>query len=156
MSKRIYVGNLPWSVDKAGFEGLFSPFGEMEEALVIANKYTGRSRGFGFVTYKNDADADKAMEEMNEKEVEGRRIVVKVARPSRESQEEGVAEEEQKPKEKKQEPAEEKKEETEKKPVKKPKKEKPAEEEQKPKEKPVKKPKKEKPAEEKKEETEEK
>jgi len=113
MSKRIYVGNLPWSVDKAGFEELFSPFGEIEEALVIANKYTGRSRGFGFVTYKNDADADKAMEEMNEKEVEGRRIVVKVARPSRESQEESVAEEEQKPKEK---------------PVKKPKKEKPAEE----------------------------
>jgi RNA recognition motif-containing protein len=150
MSKRIYVGNLPWSVDKAGFEELFSPFGEIEEALVIANKYTGRSRGFGFVTYKNDADADKAMEAMNEKDVEGRKIVVKVARPSRE---EGRAEEEQKPKEEKQEQAEE---ETEEKPVKKPKKEKPAEEEQKPKEKPVKKPKKEKPAEEKKEETEEK
>jgi len=153
MSKRIYVGNLPWSIDKVGFEELFSPFGEIEEALVIANKYTGRSRGFGFVTYKNDADADKAMEEMNEKDVEGRKIVVKVARPSRE---EGRAEEEQKPKEEKQEQAEEKKEETEEKPVKKPKKEKPAEEEQKPKEKPVKKPKKEKPAEEKKEETEEK
>ena len=156
MSKRIYVGNLPWSVDKVGFEELFSPFGEIEEALVIANKYTGRSRGFGFVTYKNDADADKAMEEMNEKEVEGRRIVVKVARPSRESQEEGAAEE-QKPKEKKQKPAEEKKEETEEKPVKKPKKEKPAEEKkEETEEKPVKKPKKEKPAEEKKEETEEK
>lgn len=125
MSKRIYVGNLPWSVAKTEFEKLFSPFGEIEEALVIANKYTGRSRGFGFVTYKNDADADKAMEEMNEKEVEGRKIVVKIARPSRESQEEGQAEEEQKPKEK---PAEEKEEETEKKPVKKPKKEKPAEE----------------------------
>jgi RNA recognition motif-containing protein len=108
MSKRIYVGNLPWSVDKVRFEELFSPFGEIEEALVIANKYTGRSRGFGFVTYKNDADADKAMEEMNEKEVEGRNLVVKVARPSRESQGEGAVEEEQKPKEKKQEPAEEK------------------------------------------------
>ena len=125
MSKRIYVGNLPWSVTKERFEELFSPFGEIEEALVVANKYTGRSRGFGFVTYKNDADADKAMEEMNEKEVEGRRLVVKLARPSREDQEEGVAEEEQKPKEK---PAEEKKEE---KPAKKPEKEKkqePAEE----------------------------
>ena len=154
MSKRIYVGNLPWSVAKTEFEKLFSPFGEIEEALVIANKYTGRSRGFGFVTYKNDADADKAMEEMNEKEVEGRKIVVKIARPSRESQEEGQAEEEQKPKEK---PAEEKEEETEKKPVKKPKKEKPAEEKkEEPEEKSVKKPKKEKPAEEKKEETEKK
>jgi len=151
MSKRIYVVNLPWSVDKAGFDELFSPFGEIEEALVIANKYTGRSRGFGFVTYKNDADADKAMKEMNEKEVEGRRLVVKVARPSRESQEEGAAEEEQKPKEKKQGPVEE-----EQKP-----KEKPAEEKTHPsvaelKKKPVKKPKKERPAEEKKEETEEK
>ena len=121
MSKRIYVGNLPWSVTKERLEELFSPFGEIEEALVVANKYTGRSRGFGFVTYKNDADADKAMEEMNEKEVEERRLVVKLARPSREDQEEGQAEEGQKPKEKL---AEEKKEETEEKPAKKPKKEK--------------------------------
>ncbi len=127
MSKRIYVGNLPWSVAKEEFEKLFSPFGEIEEALVIANKYTGRSRGFGFVTYKNDADADKAMEEMNDKEVEGRKIVVKMARPSRESEGEGQAEEEQKPKE---ESSEEKvkEEKTEEKPAKKPKKEKPAEE----------------------------
>lgn len=43
MSKRIYVGNLPWSVAKTEFEKLFSPFGEIEEALVIANKYAGRS-----------------------------------------------------------------------------------------------------------------
>jgi len=112
MSKRIYVGNLPWSVTKTGLEELFSPFGEIEEALVIANKYTGRSRGFGFVTYKNDADADKAMEEMNEKEIEGRNLVVKLARPSREIQEEAKTEEgpkeEQKPKEKEQEPLEKK------------------------------------------------
>ena len=112
MSKRIYVGNLPWSVDKAGFEELFSPFGEIEEALVISDKYTGRSRGFGFVTYKNDGDADKAIGEMNEKEVEGRRILVKEARPSREALEKGQTEEEQKPKEEKQEPSEEEKEET--------------------------------------------
>lgn len=105
MSKRIYVGNLPWSVDKAKFEELFSPFGEIEEALVISDKHTGRSRGFGFVTYKNDADADKAIEGMNEKEVEGRKIVVKEARPARESQEEGQTEEEK--------PAEETKEEKE-------------------------------------------
>jgi len=89
MSKRIYVGNLPWSVTKEKLEELFSPFGEMEEALVIANKYTGRSRGFGFVTYKNDADADKAMKEMNEKEIEGRKLIVKLARPTREEAQEG-------------------------------------------------------------------
>jgi RNA recognition motif-containing protein len=86
MSKRIYVGNLPWSVTKEELEKLFSPFGEIEEALVVANKYTGRSRGFGFITYKNDADADKAIGEMDRKEVEGRGIVVKEARPPREQQ----------------------------------------------------------------------
>ena len=132
MSKRIYVGNLPWSVAKEGLEELFSSFGEIEEALVIANKYTGRSRGFGFVTYKNDADADKAMAEMNEKEIEGRNLVVKEARPSREEQEGGQAEEEQKPEEKKEEteekPKKEKEEETPKETEEKPKKEKPAEE----------------------------
>lgn len=125
MSKRIYVGNLPWGVTKVRLEELFSPFGEIEEALVIANKYTGRSRGFGFVTYKNDTDADKAMGEMNEKEVEGRKLVVKLARPSREAGEEIQAEEEQKPEEKEQKIPEEK---TPKKTEKKPKKEKPAEE----------------------------
>jgi len=144
MSKRIYVGNLPWSVAKVEFEKLFSPFGEIEEALVISDKYTGRSRGFGFVTYKNDADADKAMEEMNEKEVDGRNIVVKEARPDRENQKE-----EQKPEEKKQEPVEEKKEETEEKPEK----EEPVEEK---KEETEEKPEKEEPVEEKKEEAEEK
>ncbi len=106
MSKRIYVGNLPWSVDKAAFEGLFSPFGEIEEALVISDKYTGRSRGFGFVTYKNDADADKAIGDMNEKDVEGRNIVVKEARPARDSQEGEQVKEEEKPKEEKQKPKE--------------------------------------------------
>lgn len=101
MSKRIYVGNLPWSVTKEKLEELFSPFGEIEEALVIANKYTGRSRGFGFVTYKKDASADKAMKDMNEKDVEGRKLVVKEARPSREDGEERPEETKKGPKEEK-------------------------------------------------------
>jgi RNA recognition motif-containing protein len=101
MSKRIYVGNLPWSVTQEKLNELFSSFGEIEEALVIANKYTGRSRGFGFVTYKNDEDADKAMAEMNEKDVEGRRLVVKLARPTREEGETKI--EEEKPAEEKEE-----------------------------------------------------
>ena len=101
MGKRIYIGNLPWSVTKAKLEEIFGPFGEIEEALVIANKYTGRSRGFGFVTYKNDGDADKALKEMNEKEVEGRKLSVREARP--------LAQEEQGEKEKKESPEKEKK-----------------------------------------------
>jgi len=81
MSKRIYVGNLPWSVTKVVLENLFMGFGEIEEALVIANKYTGRSRGFGFVTFKEDIAADKAIKEMHGKAVEGRNLVVKEAIP---------------------------------------------------------------------------
>jgi len=84
MSKRIYVGNLPWSVTKDKLDELFSSFGEIEESLVVVNKYTGRSRGFGFVTYKNDADADKAIAEVEGKEVEGRNIQVREAKPMRE------------------------------------------------------------------------
>mgnify|MGYP001563234227 CR=1 FL=1 len=70
MVKRIYVGNLPWSITKIRLEELFSSFGEVEDALVISDKYTGRSRGFGFITFKKDGDADKAISEMNEKEAE--------------------------------------------------------------------------------------
>ena len=81
MSKRIYVGNLPWSVTKVVLENLFSGFGEIEEALVIANKFTGRSRGFGFVTFKEDHSAEKAIKEMHEKDVEGRKLVVREAMP---------------------------------------------------------------------------
>ena len=81
MGKRIYVGNLPWSITKIRLEELFSSFGEIEDALVISDKYTGRSRGFGFVTFSKEGDADKAIREMNEKELEGRNLVVKEARP---------------------------------------------------------------------------
>jgi len=81
MSKRIYVGNLPWGITKVMLDGLFSPFGEIEDSIVIADRQTGRSRGFGFVTYRKDADADAAINEMNDKEVEGRTLVVKEALP---------------------------------------------------------------------------
>jgi RNA recognition motif-containing protein len=94
MSKRIYVGNLPWSVTRDKLQELFSSFGEIEDAIVVANKYTGRSRGFGFVTFKNDADADKAIAGMEGKDVEGRNLNVKEARPMREEgKEEKPAEE---------------------------------------------------------------
>jgi RNA recognition motif-containing protein len=81
MSKKIYVGNLPWSVDHGKLKELFSSYGEIEEATVISDKYSGRSKGFGFVTFINDADADKAVAEMNDKEIEGRPLKVNEARP---------------------------------------------------------------------------
>jgi RNA recognition motif-containing protein len=96
LSKRIYVGNLPWSVTKVRLEELFSSFGSIEDALVMANKYTGRSRGFGFVTFAENASADKAISEMNEKEVDGRKLVVKEARPLEERKAEQKKEKEEK------------------------------------------------------------
>jgi len=86
MGKRIYVGNLPWSVTKVILESLFSGFGDIEDALVIANKFTRRSRGFGFVTFTDDSSAEKAIKEMHEKEVEGRKLVVREAMPIGEKQ----------------------------------------------------------------------
>lgn len=88
MGKRIYIGNLPWSITKNKLEELFSPFGEIEEAIVIANKYTGRSRGFGFVTFKKDSSAEEAIERMDRRDVEGRNLVVKEARPVEEGKKE--------------------------------------------------------------------
>ena len=84
MAKKVYVGNLPWSVTKEKLEETFGKFGDMEEAIVISDKFSGRSKGFGFVTYVNDADADKAIAEMNEKEVEGRALKVNEAQPKKE------------------------------------------------------------------------
>ena len=78
---KIYVGNLPFTVDDEGLKKTFESYGEIEEATVIKDKFSGRSKGFGFVTLKDDESAKKAIAEMNEKEVEGRKIVVNEAKP---------------------------------------------------------------------------
>ncbi len=82
--KKLYVGNLPWSVNDQSLKEMFSPFGEITEAVIISDRYTGRSKGFGFVTFANEADAEKAVAEMANKEIEGRKIVVNVAKPREE------------------------------------------------------------------------
>lgn len=81
MSKKIYVGNLPFSVTLDRLKELFSPYGQIEDAIVMANKFTGRSRGFGFVTFAEDGDAEKAIAEMNNKNIEGRELKVNEAKP---------------------------------------------------------------------------
>lgn len=86
---KIYVGNLPFSVGFEELKKLFSQFGEVTEATVIVNKYTGKSKGFGFVTFADTSSAEKAIEEMNEKDVSGRRISVKKATPPKERSEYG-------------------------------------------------------------------
>ena len=81
MSKKLYVGNLDFGVDDGKLRELFSEFGEIEEATVISDRFSGRSKGFGFVTFKEDASADKAIAEVNDKEVEGRKLKVNEAKP---------------------------------------------------------------------------
>ena len=78
---KIYVGNLPFGVDKAKLDELFGTFGDIEESIVISDKFSGRSKGFGFVTFKEDEAAKKAIADMNDKEVEGRNIKVNEAKP---------------------------------------------------------------------------
>ncbi len=78
---KIYVGNLSFNIDDEKLREIFSKFGDVEEAVIIKDKYSGRSKGFGFVTFSDDAAANKAIKEMNEKEVDGRALKVNEARP---------------------------------------------------------------------------
>jgi len=78
---KVYVGNLPFGVDDAKLKEIFSSYGEIEEASVITNKFNGRSKGFGFVTFKDQANAQKAISEMDGKTVEGRELRVNEAKP---------------------------------------------------------------------------
>jgi cold-inducible RNA-binding protein len=86
MSFKVYVGNLPFSFGDKELLEAFSPFGEISEATVIVDKYSKRSKGFGFVTFNDEAAGKKAIEEMNGKEVSGREIKVNEARPREEGQ----------------------------------------------------------------------
>jgi RNA recognition motif-containing protein len=79
---KVYVGNLPFSIDDAGLKELFSAYEGVEEVIVIKDKFSGRSKGFGFVTFADDENAKKAIDEMNDKkEVEGRKLKVNEAKP---------------------------------------------------------------------------
>ncbi len=79
--KKLFVGSLPWGVDDQKLNDLFSTFGNVSSAVVLKDKMTGRSRGFGFVEFEDDAAADEAVNKMNGADVEGRKIVVNEARP---------------------------------------------------------------------------
>ena len=79
MSKKLFVGSLSWDTNDDGLNAAFSPFGEISEAIVISDRDTGRSRGFGFVTFNDDDAADKAVAALNGTELDGRTIRVDVA-----------------------------------------------------------------------------
>jgi len=77
---RLYVGNLPYSVNDAELESMFAEFGDVSSAQVVIDRQTGRSRGFGFVELPNDEEAERAMTEMNGRDSGGRALVVNEAR----------------------------------------------------------------------------
>lgn len=80
MAKRLYVGNLPWSVDEAALGELFSQFGEVTSVTLIQDRMSGRSKGFGFVELEDSA-AEEAIKKLDGSELEGRKLVVNEARP---------------------------------------------------------------------------
>ncbi len=77
----IYVGNLPFEIDDTELENTFTPFGEVSSARVIQDRFSGRSRGFGFVEMADDSQAEAAIEALNGKEVSGRPLTVNEAKP---------------------------------------------------------------------------
>ena len=80
MPKKIYVGNLAYSVDDQELENIFSAHGTVTSARVIIDRYDNRSKGFGFVEMEDDAAADAAIEALNGKDNGGRELKVSVAR----------------------------------------------------------------------------
>ena len=76
MSKKLFVGGLSWGTNDDGLRQAFERFGELTEVKVVLDRDTGRSRGFGFVTFAEPDDADKAVAEMNGTELDGRSIRV--------------------------------------------------------------------------------
>lgn len=80
MSKKIYIGNLTWDSTADDLLALFQPFGEIVRTQVITDRDTGRSRGFGFVEMRHDADAQRAIETLNATDYRGRALTVNEAR----------------------------------------------------------------------------
>ncbi len=78
---RIYVGNLPYSVTDDDLQEMFSEFGELTSAEVVKDKFSGQSKGFGFVDMPDNADAEEAIRSLNDQPVQGRKLTVNEARP---------------------------------------------------------------------------
>ncbi len=79
MGNRLFVGGLSWDTDDGGLRAAFERFGALDDVKVITDRETGRSRGFGFVTFVDSGDAQKAMEEMNGAVLDGRTLNVNEA-----------------------------------------------------------------------------
>ena len=82
---KIYVGNLSYEVTEDDLQKAFEGFGQVESVRIIKDTYSGRSKGFGFVEMSNNADAQSAINDLNDKEIKGRTIKVNEARPRTEN-----------------------------------------------------------------------
>ncbi|MBU3918607.1 RNA-binding protein [Patescibacteria group bacterium] len=85
MNKKLFVGNLSYDTSEDALKELFSEAGEVESAVIITDKMSGRSKGFAFIEMAKEEDAEKAVEMLNGKELDGRSLTVNEARPKRES-----------------------------------------------------------------------
>ncbi len=81
MAKKLYIGGLPYSTTQDELKSAFEKAGEVSSATIIMDRMTGRSKGFGFVEFPNDADAEKAIEMWNGQDFNGRKLTVNEARP---------------------------------------------------------------------------
>ena len=79
MTNKLFVGGLSWDTTESTLRAAFEPFGALEEAVVVSDRETGRSRGFGFVTFSSGDSASRAQRELDGQPLDGRTIVVNVA-----------------------------------------------------------------------------
>lgn len=84
MNNKLYVGNLPFSVTEPDLQDLFGQAGTVSDVMLVQDKFTGKSRGFAFVTMSSEAEAQSAIEQFHGKALEGRPLTVNVARPREE------------------------------------------------------------------------
>ena len=77
----IYVGNLPYSIDENALRNAFTEFGDVSSCAIIMDRFSGQSKGFGFVEMPNDSEAEQAIQALNESSMDGRNIKVNQAKP---------------------------------------------------------------------------
>jgi RNA recognition motif-containing protein len=80
MNNKLYVGNISYQMDESGLEKEFAPFGAVKSVKIVIDRDSGRSKGFGFVEMETEEDAQKAIESLDGKEMDGRAIRVNIAR----------------------------------------------------------------------------
>ena len=84
MNNKLFIGGISWDTTEDGLREFFSTVGTVVELKIITDRQTGRSKGFGFVTMSSEEEAQKAVDELNEKELDGRTLRVDIARPQKE------------------------------------------------------------------------